>query len=168
LLTIHHSSLIILLELRAMNDGLINVLILLAVGAGSLLQWWLKKQRAARTAAPTAEEPSPAPAAGSLEDVLSELFGGEPKARPAMDWHPISAPRPPAVAIAAASAAEEADAQAAREELPQRVVADVLVPELLEDAPPCGCATSLGPLSPADLRRAFIMKELLDPPVSLR
>jgi hypothetical protein len=151
------------------NDGLINVLILLALGAGSLLQWWLKKQRASRAAAPAAPEPSSSPAVGSLEDVLAELFGGEPKARPAMDWHPISAP-PRRTTTMTAAAALELEAKAEQDELPRRVVADTVMPGQLDAtaAPAAGWAASLGPLAPADLRRAFIMKELLDPPVSLR
>ncbi|MCX7003698.1 MAG: hypothetical protein NTV22_10565 [bacterium] len=63
-----------------MNDGLINVLILLAVGAGSLLQWWLKKQRAAQPEA-RATDPSPARAGGSLEDMLSGCGGSQGRAR---------------------------------------------------------------------------------------
>ncbi|GEM_PF-2217693 len=168
-----------------MNDGLINVLILLAIGAGSLLQWWMKQQRAARAAqprphtrttvrpaapAPDAEAPAPAPAAGSLEDVFSQLFGGEPKVRPAMDWRPISAPRAHATTLAAAAAADEAATKAGRAELPQQVLTSTVSPRRCDKAgaPAPVCATTTGFLLPADLRRAFIMKELLDPPVSLR
>jgi len=152
------------------NDGLINVLILLAVGAGSLLQWWLKKQRAARPEA-RAADPPPVPAGGSLEDMLSELFGGEPKARPAMDWRPISAPQPRAqITVVSAAAADAAAAKAERDTVPQRRVTDTVALGQTGSADSQTTAGNvvIGALASADLRRAFIMKELLDPPVSLR
>lgn len=155
-----------------MGDSLIDILVLAALGAGSLLQWWLKRQRAARTTpttapVPTAHDaaPQPRPAAMSIEDALAELFGGTPQPRPVMDWQPISAPQ------ATAPAAEpQATAPAAKQEqLPQRLVANVAAVALDESAADMTAGTIRQMCgTPADLRRAFIMKELLDPPVSLR
>ena len=88
-----------------------------------------------------------------------------------MDWRPIRAPQPHAQTTAAsAAAADAAAAKAERDTVPQRRVTDIVAPGQSDAA---GTQTTagtvvIGTLAPADLRRAFILKELLDPPVSLR
>jgi hypothetical protein len=148
-----------------MNDSLIDLLILAALGAGSLLQWWLKRQRAARAAQPTPAAPPvndarPRQKTMSIEDALAELFGGTPQPRPVMDWQPISVP----------DGAPPADVPAPeQEDVPQRLVANVPVVASDDSAAPATPAALARMLSSRDdLRRAFIIKELLDPPVSLR
>jgi hypothetical protein len=166
-----------------MEEWIVNLIVLALAGAGMLAQYLLKQSRARasrpvhRPIAPAARDrsslrptasstPRSEPRVASFEDVLAQLLGGElgqqaageaPPPRPYRKTAPPPPPEPPAVT-------EQPT------EVPARAVEKVIALDAgtaaAQAMPPALAA--LAGRATTDLRAVIVLKEIFDPPISLR
>jgi len=173
-----------------MDEGIVNLIVLVLAGAGMLAQYLVKQSRA-RASRPahgpvahsarvrssprpaSQSEPQSEPQMMSFEDVLAHLLGREPATHmPVEPVEPIEPtpprqyqetelpPPPPAPPAVSAQAVETAP----------RAAADIVMPgggvSAARPMPPALAA--LAGRAATDLRAVVVMKEILDAPVGLR